>query len=936
MFKEKYILVKKRAKKFKKLNEKRLGMWTVVVFAIVLSLVSAFLILTKTLSYSKISQNLPSIENLPILLDGSQALVNKPTQFKDRNNNLLLSIENPYGTTEYISYDVIPQIILDIFLITEQVYFFPSYRGFDNEFYFSARLVEDFLLYDSTKNSSQKTKQIELLAKQVQTTYPKEKVVLWYLNHSDFGNHAYGINSAALYYFDKKLDELSIAEIALLAGIAITPDHNPVASPVLASEKQQAVLSFAVDAGILSVNQAQEANQMPIEIINSGYEPEKEWASYFDLVMEQANDIVSTDRLLRGGFEITTTIDSALQKQVECSTETHISRLTTLDGISDFENCEAARYIPSLRNSEKTLDSSYEAKVVILDTETGQVLAYLADNESAATTSSGTILSPFVFLTGFTRGYNPSSMLFDIPSYSPNDDLTSIPYHGVVSARESLRNHYLAATSQLISKIGIENVIHNINILGISSENFQFNSEFLEKDFNIDFLETSFAYSLFANNGYLIGYEKENSSSSIRSIIPNSILLIKDFSNHEFFNGTKPSYLSISSQENSYLINDILSNFQFNSNNMINPRAFDLVIPSSVQISSNHQNTEQWAIGYSPKRLVAVWTRIGDESAFETENQNKISPEASSYLWNGLVKYVHQNINLAPWEQPSSIVKKTVCYPSGLLTSINCLETKEEIFKKGDEPTQQDNLYQKISINRQTEKLATIFTPREYVEEKVFLVLPDEVKQWGYENDIVQPPTEYDFLFDIDSPNEAPFITTPDNFSYQNGMIKIFGTASVENFSSYRVAVGKGLYPSQWELIETNSEITNRDQFLGEWDSKDLNGLYIVRLQVIDEDNIISTAYAQLSVDNTPPSFTLLSPSNMTHMTNSINIQIEAIDNIGIETVKFLIDNKSIAEFSSSPYSLIWELKKGDYELTIVIVDYAGNQTETNYPIEIQ
>ena len=43
-----------------------------------------------------------------------------------------------------------------------------------------------------------------------------------------------------------------------------------------------------------------------------------------------------------------------------------------------------------------------------------------------------------------------------------------------------------------------------------------------------------------------------------------------------------------------------------------------------------------------------------------------------------VVKYVHQNINLAPWEQPSSIVKKTVCYPSGLLTSINCLETKED------------------------------------------------------------------------------------------------------------------------------------------------------------------------------------------------------------------------------------------------------------------
>ena len=57
-------------------------------------------------------------------------------------------------------------------------------------------------------------------------------------------------------------------------------------------------------------------------------------------------------------------------------------------------------------------------------------------------------------------------------------------------------------------------------------------------------------------------------------------------------------------------------------------------------------------MGYSPKRLTAVWTKANNDDEQLQENDVKISPEASSYLLNGIVKYVHEKLNLTDWETP--------------------------------------------------------------------------------------------------------------------------------------------------------------------------------------------------------------------------------------------------------------------------------------------
>lgn len=954
MVPEKYVLIKKikREKHIARLSEKKIQLF--VIIGILVSILFGSLFFVEAFHYQEVSENLPAIEKIEILLDGPDAIVNRPSEILDQNQQIILRFENPASYSDYLVLSEIPQEIIDIFKTIENDFFFPQYNGIQKEYLFSFYLCDSFLRENEDEITQEK---MTLLAKQVQEKYSKEKVFEWYLNHADFGNHAYGIQTAAQFYFSKNIEELSVAEIALLAGISTTPDHNPVASPVLAGERQQAVLGYMILAGLIKETDVTAINLTPIEITTSEYAPEKYLNGYLRLVMSQIDNLMDLNRFMRGGYQVISTLDLGLQNQIECSADIHFSNLSQTKRVS-VEGCDAAQFIPSLRDSEKMIGTSFESKILVIDTEKGNLLAYF-DSEPLQKPSSGVILDPFVYLTGFSRGYTPSSMLLDVPSSfglvnnsmmsdigdGSDDDqnqlrnllLSRYDYHGVVSARESLRNGYSAARNDLIEKIGIENLLVNFKLLGILESSFVDETLLLENSLPVDFIDASFAYSLFSTKGSLIGYEKKNDSDNnhIPQIKPNTILILKDFSGNVLFDFT-PQRLAISGVENVFLVNDVLTHFQFDERQEINSRAFELVLPIGMQVSENVAQTEQWAVGYSPKRLTAVWTKANNDSVSEVEEQNKISPEASSYLLNGIVKYVHQNLSLADWETPLRIVHQNVCYPSGNLPTSDCMDVREEVFIQGDAPQQYDNLYQKISVNQQTGKLATIFTPQDYIEEKVYLVLPDEAKQWGYENDVVQPPSEYDFLFDIESSTQAPFIQYPENFSYVNNKIEVIGDVAIENFDSYRVSIGKGLFPTEWELIGENDTLPTNDEPLAIFDAEGLNGLYILRLQVIDTEQILSSAYAQITIDTIKPDLSLINPKNKTITDSKLNIQANVEDEIGVESVKFYIDDDLLADFSSGPYALIWELDEGDYELNIVASDLADNETSVSYPIEIR
>jgi len=112
-----------------------------------------------------------------------------------------------------------------------------------------------------------------------------------------------------------------------------------------------------------------------------------------------------------------------------------------------------------------------------------------------------------------------------------------------------------------------------------------------------------------------------------------------------------------------------------------------------------------------------------------------------------------------------------------------------------------DTLYQAIQVNRQTGHLATIFTPPDLVDSRIFMQVPPEAEAWARSSALPAPPQDYDVLpLDLPSWPDAA-ITGPAMFAPVRSEVPILGTAGGENFAYFRLQVGPGLNPQSWYLV---------------------------------------------------------------------------------------------------------------------------------------
>lgn len=89
---------------------------------------------------------------------------------------------------------------------------------------------------------------------------------------------------------------------------------------------------------------------------------------------------------------------------------------------------------------------------------------------------------------------------------------------------------------------------------------------------------------------------------------------------------------------------------------------------------------------------------------------------------------------------PDGLVRAEVCATSGLLPTEDCPKTRGEWFIEGTVPTEEDNFYQRFTLDRRTGLLADDSTPLEDREDRVYLILPPEAREWGARQGIPQPP----------------------------------------------------------------------------------------------------------------------------------------------------------------------------------------------------
>ncbi len=826
-----------------------------------------------------------------------------------------------------------------------------------------------------------------ILATELSRTYSKPQVLEWYLNTNSYGNLAYGIEAASQLYFDKHAGELSLSESAILAAIPQYPAMNPLDNPDLAKERQLIVLDKMVQEGYISRREADAVAAEPIEPrpFSQRYDilaPHfTVYAQYEAETLLDNQGLDGSDLVNRGGLRIYTTIDLDLQYQSECVARTHLARLAGGDPelvipARNGEPCHAAAYLPPLPEAHQGWDhNASNAAVVVIDVLTGEILTMVgsldyqntaidgAYNAALGARQPGSAFKPFTYVTAFAQGYTPATMTLDVrtsfpqggslPDYVPeNFDRT---FHGPVSIRTALANSYNVPAVQVMRWVGVEEVIKTAHRMGINSLNEDLTHYGLSLTLGggeVNLLDLTYAYTVFAGGGQMHGTPVPDRARRTGYRILNPVSIKRIEADTLSASNGLPEVLWQYGQEQgtytnhvvlaaplAYLINDVLSDTEERWTEMGVGNPLELSRPAAAKTGTTNDFVDSWTVGYTPQIAVGVW--VGNSDSTPMEDLSGLW--GAGPIWHAVMEYAHVHLDLPveDWETPDSIRTVTVCRISGSLPTEYC-PTYEDIFIAGTEPTQTDNMYRPYQINRDNGLLATVYTDAALVEERVYPIFPPEAADWVRENNIAQPPTEYDVT---NIPTTADLygpvtIIDPSPFAYVRGVVDVRGNARASGFSSYRLSYGEGINPSEWFQIGTNQGGVRSNESLGQWNTNALDGLYSLRLTVFRSNNTVADFVVPVTVDNQAPAVLLHYPEDgQIYVPDDeyITLQPRASDNVSMDRVEIFKDGTRIATSTVPPFSARWTITEKAlghrHEFWAVAYDAAGNSRESNHVV---
>lgn len=800
------------------------------------SLLIAACILTSAISYVSLTRDLPSVDLLPVLLNPPDGLLLQPTRIYDRTRSEVLFTFAPddsprrYIPLSETNPQHLPKSLSDAVVAATDPgfwehagYTLAGLTNYDLHPTIAQRLVFDLLLFNEPP-SLQRALRERLLAAQLTARYGRTQVLEWYLNSAHFGRYTFGAEGAAQLYFGKSAVELSPTESAILAAVSTSPSQNPFDAPQIAQERGQEVLERMHAQGFLS----QEVLENAIGESPSFQAPppfELQFASAFtNLVLSQLDSQFPRARIERGGLRIISTLDVELQRGASCLTRFYAARLS---GLPDpAVECDALDLLPALPPDTRVEDSS--ASVMITDPKTGQILAAVGETFQAQETpllaayESGSVLDTFIYLTAFTRGLSPGSLIWDIPGKTSVQNFDGA-YHGPMRLRIAMANDYQAPAAQLLAQMGAENVERIAGSFGVSREE------------DLSLLDAAGVYSVFAQLG--VYYGQELSEGEIQ---PVAILKVEGEDGSVWLDWTVPQAKPVLAPGLAYLVSHALSDDPARWHSLGQPNVTEIGRPAGVKLGHTDDARGAWVVGFAPSRVVTVWTG--------TRGESPLSPTIPAVLWNALMQMASQNLPREGWAAPADVSVVNVCDPSGMLPTSDCPNLVSEVFLQGNEPVQADTMFRRYAVNRDTGLLATVFTLPQLVEERVYLVVPPDARSWAESNGLEIPPSDYDVI-QPPLPNPDVQIVSPELFSEVRGNVRIRGTAAGEDFVSYRLLVGQGINPREWiQLVEGREPVTNG--LLAQWNTNGLSGLYAVQLQVVRSDQRVETAIIQVTVSN--------------------------------------------------------------------------------------
>lgn len=494
------------------------------------------------------------------------------------------------------------------------------------------------------------------LAVAIERRYTKDEILEMYVNSVYFGEGAFGIGDAARVYFNKSPQDLTLAESSMLVGILPAPTaYSPLTGATDLAKKQQArVLQRMVAAELLTDTERKRVFAEEIAYHPTKLETDRHAQHFSLMVLQELRKQYGEERMIRSGFDVTTTLDLAWQKTAEEAAKRRVA---------DFGDRGA-------RN----------ATIVTLDPKSGQIRALLGSvdwenkafgkvNMALAERQPGSSFKPIFYTEALDkRIITPASIIEDRPkTYGSNYRPTNYDfrYRGKVTVRSALAQSINIPAVEVMQKLGVNEAAQAARRLGLSTvtEPNKYGLSLGLGTAEVKPYELVNAYAAFANQG--------------QQFTPATLTVIKDKFGDGVYRAGQPKAKRVVSQEAAYLISSILSDPQARA-----PTFNSLTIPNrqvAVKTGTTNDNRDAWTVGYTPSVATAVW--MGNN---ENEPMRGLAGSSSAgVLWKDVMTSFLADMPAESFEKPSGIVTMRICTTANFPVIRGAYE---EVFIRGTEP----------------------------------------------------------------------------------------------------------------------------------------------------------------------------------------------------------------------------------------------------------
>lgn len=694
-----YFMRKKN--KNKKENKKKSNIWKKIliiclflaIFAIIaFGLFCAYIVLTtETFNPNKLTSRESSI-------------------IYDKEGNEIYTLSNNQNDDVEkrikITYDDLPQVLVDALIATEDSRFF-QHKGVDLARFLKASILQvlgrdaggaSTLTMQVSKNSFTNTtstgikgiirkfRDIYISVFQIEKKYTKEEIIEFYFNNNLLGGINFGVEQASEYYFGKSASELTLAEASLLVGMYQSPNaYNPYNHPEAATKRRKTVLKLMVRHGYITEEEAAIANAIPVESLvvrdSENQSSTIPYQGYINMVIEEAQKITGKDPNTTP-MKIYTALNTNMQQTID---DIMSGKIYTWD-------------------TEKV-----QSGIAIVDVNTGEIVAVGAGRNKGprdynlATTARrmpGSTAKP-LFDYGPAieyENYSTYTLFNDEPwTYSNGVSVGNWDgkYKGLMTMKYALsvsRNIPALKTFQQLKNKDILNFVTNLGIKPEIENGSIHEAHAIGGFTGVTPLELATAYASFSNGGYHI------QSHSIKKIEYIETKEIKEF---------KYKKTRVMADSTAYLITNMLEyavNYQFNGGAKVSGMAVAAKTGTTNYSDADIKRLglsktaipDLWTVAYTPEYSIAVW--YGYEKA-DSENHLKNSNNTPK---DKIMKTVMTAIPKtgSKFNIPSSVVKSKVemgTWPAQLPSDYTpSAFITEEWFVKGTEPTEVSERFAKL------------------------------------------------------------------------------------------------------------------------------------------------------------------------------------------------------------------------------------------------